>query len=123
MNILDRQSQLKELERIETLTQSEKWLAIRTFMWNYNPQNRIDDQLHCKEVARRRNFESLKLTGASKSGSFRALVSLPEYLYLAIKAADPEFYAVSNSKNKQDIRQLQRRLWTTFPSYRLASKF
>lgn len=123
MNILDRQSQLNELERIEQLPQTEKWLALRTFMWNYNPQNRVDDKIHCDEVARRRREEQLKATGASKSGSFRALISLPEYLYLAIKAADQEFHDISNSKDKAAIRKLQRRLWTTFPSYRLADKY
>ena len=123
MNILDRKSQLEELERIEGLAQSEKWLAIRTFMWNLNPQTRIDDKLHCEEVARRRREELPTLTGSSKSGSMRALISLPEYLYLDMKAADPRFYAVSKSKNTQEIRKLQKRLWTTFPSYRLARKF
>lgn len=123
MNILDRQAQVKELERIETLGTTDKWRAIRTFMWNLNPQNRIDDRIHCEEVARRRREETLKLTGASKSGSMRALVSLPEYLYLAMKAADPAFYNATNSKDKAEVRKIQKKLWDTFPQYRLAEKF
>lgn len=123
MNILDRQSQLKELERIETLGQVERWRAIRTLMWNMSPQAKADDKVHCEEVARRRRMEMGKATGASKSGSMRALVSLPEYLYLTIKAADPDFMPMSQSKDKAQIRKLQRRLWTAFPEYRLAEKF
>lgn len=123
MNVLDRQAQLNELERIETLGQAEKWLAIRRFMWNYNPQLKVDDQLHCQEVARRRREETLKASGASKSGSLRAVISLPEYLYLAMKAADPAFYNATNSKNKAETRKIQRRLWDTFPEYRLAERF
>lgn len=123
MNILDRQSQLQELERIETLGQVERWRAIRTLMWNMNPRTQDDDRLHCEEVARRRREEVGTGTGASKSGSMRVLVSLPEYLYLAIKAADPDFMPMSQSKNKAEIRKLQRRLWTAFPGYRLAEKF
>jgi hypothetical protein len=92
-------------------------------MWNMNPELRADDKLHCEEVARRRREEQMSATGSSKSGSMRVLVSLPEYLYIAIKAADPEFMPMSQSKNKAEIKKLQRRLWTAFPSYRLAEKF
>jgi hypothetical protein len=123
MNILDRQAQIQEIERFEKLGQTERWLAIRNFMWMLNPQNKADDKLHCEEVARRRREEGLRATGASKSGAMRVLVSLPEYLYIAIKAADHEFMTMSQSKNKTEIKKLQRRLWTTFPAYRLAEKF
>lgn len=123
MNVLDRQAQLNELERIEKLPQAQKWLALRKLMWTMNPQNRIDDQLHCAEVARRRREDGLNQLGSSKGGHMRAIVSLPEYLWLAIKAADPEFHQASNSKDKSEIRKLQRRLWSTFSEYRLAEKF
>jgi hypothetical protein len=92
-------------------------------MWNLNPALRDDDRIHQEDVAARRREDGMKSTGASKSGSMRVLVSLPEYLYIAIKAADQEFMPMSQSKNKAEIRKLQRRLWTAFPEYRLAERF
>lgn len=110
----------KEIERIERLPQIERWQEIRKLLFRINPSLIPLDKGHVEAVAEQRNFGMLKETGASKSNDMRALMSLPQYVYMAIKVADPDFD--DEQKDKQKVTALYRKLTKAFPEYSLARK-
>lgn len=110
----------KEMERIEKLPQTERWREIRKLLFKVNPSLVPLDKGHVEAVAEQREFGMLKATGASKSNDMRALLSLPQYVYMAIRVADPDFD--DEQKDKDKVTALYRKLAKAFPEYSLARK-
>lgn len=118
---LDKRTEMeRELDRIRGIpAQSERWQAIRKFMWVLNPENKLEDMYHRKEVAKDREENLYNPKARSKSGRQQRLVSVPTYLYLAIKTADPEF---DDEQKTEDSKRLWHKFWHAFPEYRIAER-
>jgi len=110
----------KELDRIRGIAKtSERWKAIRGFMWRLNPETYTEDRTHCEEVSRERREDYLYNPSAiSKSGDNKRLVSVPTYLYMALQVADPSFrHGQSKDGN---MKKTWYKIWDVFPEYRIA---
>lgn len=120
--MITRQQQLDTLAQIEQIADdSTRWRAIQRLMFKLHPQLVHLDQMHLATVKAKRD-ELRTTTGSTKSLSMRALYSMPEYLYRALQAADPQFRFQQESKDKDVIKSLNYKIWKAFPEYRLASK-
>lgn len=120
--IQDRQARIKAIEVIEsTKGRSDRWRAIQRLMFDINPGLREDDLIHQAAVKELR-LKQLSQTGASKTGDFRSLYSMPEYLYRALQAMDPEFQAMQSSNDNLTVKKFNRAIWGAFPEYRIAEK-
>jgi hypothetical protein len=78
------------------------------------------DRSFCDAIREEREFNMLKDTGASKSGSTRKLFSMPQYLYAMLHLIDPEFTAMQ--ENRETSRELNHKLARAFPEYRTAKR-
>lgn len=105
----------------EIADDAERWRAIQQLMFKINPALVHEDQRHCVAVAELR-MEQRALTGSSKSGNMRALYSMPDYLYRALQIMDKTFQKRQEAKDKESVKKLNYKIWSTFPAYRLAEK-
>lgn len=120
--IQDREARIKAIEKIEkTKGRSERWRAIQKLMFDISPWLREDDIVH-QEAVKELRLKQLSRTGASKTGDFRSLYSMPEYLYRALQTLDPEFQAMQSSNDQMSVKRFNRAIWAAFPEYRLAIK-
>ena len=115
-----RQQFAQELERIEGLPQMQRWREIKNLLFKIKPELKPIDADFCAAIRQGRDFNMLKDTGASKSGSTRRLYSMPQYMYAAITLMDPEFLTLSEDKDAN--KALHRKIARAFPEYRLAKK-
>lgn len=117
-----RKQRVNKLGHIESLPQAERWKEIKKLMLDLHPDLREADRYFCEDVARTRNEQLFKDTGASKSGDTRQLISLPDFLYQAFRVADPDFEPTQTSKDPNVVKKLYYKLWEVFPEYRVAIK-
>ena len=110
----------QEVERIEGLPQMERWRAIKNLLFKVKPELKPIDDDFCAAIRQERNFNMLKDTGASKSGSTRRLYSMPQYMYAMLTVIDPEFQRLSEDLDHN--KDLHRKIARAFPEYRLARK-
>lgn len=118
-NVLSqRRQQLAAIERLDRLPQTERWREIKNLLFKIHPEYVAMDNDFCEAVAEERNLNRLTATGATKSGAMRSLITMPDYLYTALKTVDPNFI----DAQKADSKRLWRKLWQTFPEYRACEK-
>ena len=113
----ERTQRLNEIERIEKLPRTQKWRAMKELMLKMKPELEATDKGVCEAMREKREIDNLKSTGASKSGDMRHSLSLPEYLYLSIKAIEPDFMNF-DIMTKAEARAETKKVWETFPEYR-----
>lgn len=110
----------REVERIEGLPQMERWREIKKLLFKVKPELKAIDQQYCEAISEERNFNMLKATGASESGSTRRLYSMPQYMYAMLTLIDPEFTKLS--EDKDTAKALHRKVARAFPEYCLAAR-
>ena len=110
----------KEVEKIEKMPQMQRWRAIKNLVLKVKPELVPLDQEFMASVRVERELNMLKDTGASKSGSTRALYSMPQYLYAALHLIDPEFTKLQEDPETSKITNLK--IAQAFPEYRLCRK-
>jgi hypothetical protein len=122
MNVTTQRQQLIDyIGTIEELSNdSERWRAIQQLMFKINPELVAEDRIHCLATAERRLQQRSK-TGSTKTGSTRAVYSMPEYLYRALQVMDKNFQTQQEAKDKESVKRLNYKIWRTFPEYRLAT--
>lgn len=119
MNLEDREQYLKEIERIESLPRPAKWQAIRDLVFKMHPGYIPEELAFISDLKELRETDNFKKTGASKSGDMRHLMKLPQVVYTALIALDPDlFQEMSNTSG--DSRQTWNKLYDAFPMYRVA---
>lgn len=122
--LAEREEADKQLSQIITMKDTgERWKAIRGFMWRINEETYIEDRKHCEDL--REEIAMSLITNPqqkSESGRLQRLISIPEYLYHALKLADPRFAELSSSKDRKDVQKLYYKVWKVFPEYRVAQK-
>ena len=117
---------LKEIERIENLpNRADRWRAIRQFYFALHPEV-IPTEVRFVEACREmREADNENLTAASKSGSMRNTMKIPQYIYDALISFDPELLLEISGKNAAGGGQdhIQKQLYDVFPMYRIARKW
>ena len=127
-----RQNNLAVIEKIEKIqNQADRYRAIQKLMFKLNPALVEQDRLHCAAVAdilmatETRTWATAKeqamgMSHKSRGGSrIRQLYSMPEYLYRALQAFEPEFQRIQSSDDKEENRKLNYTIWKIFPEYRM----
>jgi hypothetical protein len=115
-----RQAFGKEVARIEGLPQAQRWREIKNLLLKVKPDLIPLDNQFVQQVREERETNMLSDTGASKSGSTRALYSMPQYLYAALHLIDPEFTRLQ--EDEATSKQINRKIAKVFPEYALARK-
>jgi hypothetical protein len=110
----------REVARIEGLPQVERWRAIKSLLLKTKPDLKPLDDMFIQQVREEREANMFSQTGASKSGSTRALYSMPQYLYAALHVLDPDFTKFQEDKDQNKI--FNRKIARAFPEYSLATK-
>jgi hypothetical protein len=121
MNVTTERQQLTDyISKIEAISsESERWREIQKLMFKINPALVTEDQIHCVAVAEKR-LQQRAATGSSKTGAMRALYSMPDYLYRALQLIDPNYQKQQESKDKESVKRLNYKVWSTFPEYRIS---
>lgn len=109
-----------EVARIEGLPQAQRWREIKKLLFKVKPDLIPLDKQFCDQIREERETNMLSDTGASKSGSTRALYSMPQYLYAALHVLDPEFTKLQ--EDQETSKAINRKLAQVFPEYALARK-
>lgn len=110
----------QEVARIEGLPQAQRWRAIKELLLKVKPELKPLDDQFCAQIKEEREHNIFTDTAASKSGSTRHLMSMPQYLYAALHVLDPEFTKLQ--ENPETTVKINRKLATVFPEYRIARK-
>lgn len=105
---------------IEGMPQEQRWRAIKDLLFKVKPDLIPLDKEFVAHIKEERETNMLKDTGASKSGSTRALYSMPQYLYSALHVLDPEFTKLQ--EDPELSKKTNRKLAKVFPEYALARK-
>jgi hypothetical protein len=116
-----RQLGLQVIKRIEQLPRPEKWRVTREFVLASNKNASYADHKFVENVAKERN-SMLKATGASKSGDSRYLLSMPDFIYAALIATDPDLQDELNNPDKKTSDRAWNKLAAAFPEYAIARK-
>lgn len=120
---LNQQVQLQNQAReIAKLPLSARLREIKKLLFKIHPAFAYPDSQHCEAVTDIRHSLPFNDFKASEQKSMRHLFKIPEYIWHALKA-DPEFYKLQNSSEKDDARKLHKALWDAFPEYRVARRF
>ena len=106
--------------KIEAMPQSQRWREIKNLLLKVKPELVPLDNEFIQHIREERETNMLSDTGASKSGSTRALYSMPQYLYAALHILDPDFTKMQ--ENPDTTKQINRKLAQAFPEYSLARK-
>ena len=109
-----------EVARIEKLPQAQRWREIKTLLLKVKPDLVPLDNQFIQQIKEEREHNIFSDTGASKSGSTRHLMSMPQYLYAALHVIDPEFTQLQ--ENPETSQKVNRKLAQVFPEYRIARK-
>ncbi len=118
--LAQRQDFGREVARIEGLPQAQRWREIKNLLLKVKPDLIPLDNQFIQQIKEERETNMFSATGASKSGSTRALYSMPQYLYAALHVLDPEFTKLQEDKEQSLI--INRKLARVFPEYSLARK-
>jgi len=110
----------EEIRRIEALPLEQRWRAIKVLLLKVKPELVPLDREFVQAVREERELNMLNQTGASKSGSTRALYSMPQYLYAALHVIDKDFTRMQ--EDKENNKALNRKIAKVFPEYCLATK-
>lgn len=106
--------------KIEALPQAQRWRAIKDLLFKVKPEFIPLDNQFVQQIREERETNMLSDTGASKSGSTRALYSMPQYLYAALHVLDPEFTKLQ--EDPETSKAINRKLAQVFSEYALARK-
>lgn len=106
--------------KIEAMPQVQRWRAIKELLLKVKPEFVPLDNEFIQHIREERETNMLSDTGASKSGSTRALYSMPQYLYAALHILDPDFTKMQ--ENPDTTKQINRKLAQVFPEYALSRK-
>lgn len=118
--LAQRQAFGREVARIEALPQTQRWREIKKLLLRVKPELKPLDDQFIQQIREERETNMLTDTGASKSGSTRALYSMPQYLYATLHILDPEFTKLQEDPNTS--KEVNRKLARVFPEYCLARK-
>lgn len=110
----------KEVARIESLPQTMRWREIKNLLFKVKPELKQLDDEFILDVKFQREQNILTDTGASKSGSTRALYSMPQFLYSVLHLMDPDFTKMQEDPTTNKI--INRKIAEAFPEYRIARK-
>jgi hypothetical protein len=118
--LFKRQQFGKAVAHIEGLPQEQRWRLIKDLLFAVKPEFVPLDKQFVEHVKFEREQNMINATGASKSGDMRALFSMPQYLYAALHALDPDFTAAQEDPERST--KLNLKLAQAFPEYRLSRK-
>ncbi len=110
----------KEVERIRSLPQSQRWRECKRLLFTVKPELVAVDKGHIAAIRQERDFEMLSATGASKSGDMRRLYSMPQYMYAMLHLIDPEFTKLQ--EDPDTAKKTNLKIAEVFPEYRLAQR-
>ena len=110
----------QEVARIEGLPQAQRWRAIKNLLLKVKPELVAIDNNLVQAISEEREQNLFSDTGASKSGSTRALYSMPQYLYAALHLIDPDFTKMQENPDTSKI--INRKLAKVFQEYAIARK-
>jgi hypothetical protein len=110
----------REVARIEGLPQAQRWREIKKLLLKVKPDLVPLDKDFVQQIREEREHNMLSETGASKSGSTRALYSMPQYLYAALHILDPDFTKLQ--EDPETSKEINLKLAKVFPEYCLARK-
>lgn len=110
----------REVARIEGLPQTQRWREIKNLLFKVKPDLIPLDRDFVQQIREERETNMFSDTGASKSGSTRALYSMPQYLYAALHVLDPDFTKMQ--EDPETSKNINRKLAQVFPEYSLARK-
>jgi len=110
----------KAVAKIEALPQAQRWREIKNLLFKVKPDLIPLDREFVQQIKEERETNLITDTGASKSGSIRALYSMPQYLYSALHVLDPEFTRLQ--ENPETSKQTNLKLAKVFPEYTIARK-
>ena len=112
---------IEMIKRLQELPRPQKWRDTREFVLNTNPKASYADHKFIESVNKERNA-LLKDTGASKTGDSRYLLSMPDFIYAALIAIDPDLQDELNDPDRLVSNKAWNRLANAFPEYRVARK-
>ena len=110
----------REVARIESLPQTQRWREIKNLLLKVKPDLIPLDKDFVQQIREEREHNMLSDTGSSKSGSTRALYSMPQYLYAALHILDPDFTKMQ--EDPETSKDLNLKLARVFQEYCLARK-
>lgn len=113
-----REKHLNTIEKIEGMKRPIKWREIKKFLLSLHPEFIPIDKGFCEAVKEIREVSTQ--TASTKSGELRQTMKIPQYIYNAINALDPEVLTESSGKNKGLQQIIGKELWKAFPEYRIA---
>lgn len=114
-----RQLGIQMIKRIEQLPRPEKWRVTREFLLNTNNNASYADHKFIESLnAERANLRN-DLTASSKSGDSRYLLSMPDFIYAALIATDPDLQDELNDPDKNQSTKAWKKLANAFPEYRI----
>lgn len=114
-----RQLGIKAIERIEAMPRSEKWRATRELVLAANPKLEPVDRKF-QELVKRERDTLMSATGAGQHG--RRLLSMPDFIYAALIALDPQLKPELDSKDRPVRDRAWNSLTKAFPEYSLVRK-
>lgn len=116
-----RQLGIKMIDRLEKMPRPQKWKVTRDFVLSQNKNLSYQDYMFIDQLQEERS-RLLKDTGASASGDVRYLMSMPDFIYAALIAIDPELQDELNDKDKKVSDRAWNKLTAAFPMYQVARK-
>lgn len=111
-----RQLAVDVIKRIEQLPRPEKWRVTREFLLANNPKLVPVDYAFIKQVARERN-QLHKVSGISKTGDSRYVLSMPDFMFAALIALDPWLKPELDDKDRKARDRAWNKLARAFPEY------
>jgi hypothetical protein len=118
--LAQRQAFGKEVARIEAMPQQKRWREIKNLLLKVKPDLKPLDDYFIQDIREQRELGMLNDVGSSKSGSTRALYSMPQYLYAALHILDPDF--TKSQEDPDTSKEINLKIAREFPEYRLARK-
>lgn len=118
-----RHQQLQEIERIENLPRPRRWVETKTFLLRLRPDLAPVDRGFVEACKDLREKSTTNITAASKSGSMRNTMKLPQYLYEALLAMDPQLATDLGGQQGEAAANMGKQLYNAFPEYRIARKY
>lgn len=107
---------------LEGLPRPQKWQETRHFTLQMNKHASYLDHKFIQQVNADRLALRNDLTASSKSGDSRHLLCMPDFIYGALIAIDPQLQDELNDKDKQLSDKAWKKLANAFPMYRLPRK-
>lgn len=99
----------------------EKWREIKRFLFELHPSYVELDKDFCQAVKELRDVSNK--TASSAKGTMRNTMKVPQYIYEALTAMDPEIMAESSGRMKGNQWKIGKELYNAFPEYRVARQY